>query len=287
MAKTKEYKDTIKAADLEVTVVSTGDDNDYISLTDIARYKSDEPKDVIKNWMRNRSTIEFLGLWEKLNNPNFKGVEFDSFKNDSGANAFTLSPQKWIATTNAIGIRSTSGRNGGTFAHKDIAFEFASWISPEFKLYIIKDYQRLKEDANSRLSLDWNVKRALTKVSYKIHTDAIKEHLIPDDISPQQKGITYATEADVLNVALFGMTAKEWRTRNPNKPKTSNLRDFATIQQLIVLNNLESYNAILLSEGIPQGERLVRLNRMAKEQLTSLIDNPSLKRLDDTLKLNK
>ena len=271
-------KATINANGTEITIISQGNQDDYISLTDIARYKSDEPKDVIKNWMRSKSTIEFLGLWEQLNNPNFKGVEFDAFKNEAGANAFTLSPQKWIDSTNAIGIISRAGRGGGTFAHKDIAFEFASWVSAEFKLYIIKDYQRLKSDENSRLSLEWNVNRTISKINYKIHTDAIKDKLIPLGVTPAQQGITYASEAEVLNVALFGKTSKEWRVENPDKK--GNIRDYATIQQLIVLSNLESTNAELIKQGIPQSDRLKRLNTMAIEQLTTLIGNSSVKLLE-------
>jgi len=271
-------KATINANGTEITIISQGNQDDYISLTDIARYKSDEPKDVIKNWMRSKSTIEFLGLWEQLNNPNFKGVEFDAFKNEAGANAFTLSPQKWIDSTNAIGIISRAGRGGGTFAHKDIAFEFASWVSAEFKLYIIKDYQRLKSDENSRLSLEWNVNRTISKINYKIHTDAIKDKLIPLGVTPAQQGITYASEAEVLNVALFGKTSKEWRAENPGNK--GNIRDYATIQQLIVLSNLESMNAELIKQGIPQCDRLKRLNTMAIEQLTTLIGNSSVKLLE-------
>ncbi|MBR5219276.1 MAG: KilA-N domain-containing protein [Clostridia bacterium] len=270
-------KATINANGTEITIISQGNQDDYISLTDIARYKSDEPKDVIKNWMRSKSTIEFLGLWEQLNNPNFKGVEFDAFKNEAGANAFTLSPQKWIDSTNAIGIISRAGRGGGTFAHKDIAFEFASWVSAEFKLYIIKDYQQLKSDENSRLSLEWNVNRTISKINYKIHTDAIKDKLIPLGVTSAQQGITYASEAEVLNVALFGKTSKEWRVENPDKK--GNIRDYATIQQLIVLSNLESMNAELIKEGISQRERLCKLNKMAIEQLTSLLGNSNIKLL--------
>lgn len=277
-----EFKDKIKAAGVEITVVSVGNDDDYISLTDIAKKRNPEfPADVIKNWLRSRSTIEFLGLWERMNNPNFKLVDFDQFRIESGSNSFVLSPQKWIASTNAIGIRSKSGRYGGTFAHKDIAFEFASWISPEFKLYIIKDYQRLKEDENSRLSLDWNLRRTLSKTNYKIHTDAIKEHLIPEDLSKKEQGFTYANEADVLNVALFGMTAKEWRDKNPNAKRGENIRDSATLEQLIVLTNLESYNAELIKDELPQHDRLIRLNQAAINQLNSLIDNPSVKMIKD------
>ena len=278
----KEFKNKIKAAGVEITVVSVGNDDDYISLTDIAKKRNPEfPADIIKNWLRSRSTIEFLGLWERMNNPNFKLVDFDQFRIESGSNSFVLSPQKWIASTNAIGIRSKSGRYGGTFAHKDIAFEFASWISPEFKLYIIKDYQRLKEDENSRLSLDWNLRRTLSKTNYKIHTDAIKEHLIPEDLSKKEQGFTYANEADVLNVALFGMTAKEWRDKNPNAKRGDNIRDSATLEQLIVLTNLESYNAELIKDGVPQHDRLIRLNQAAINQLNSLIDNPSVEMIKD------
>lgn len=278
MADTNLLKEKINANGTEITIISSGTENDYISLTDIARYRNaDEPKDVVKNWMRAKSTIEFLGLWEELNNPNFKGVEFDSFRNEAGSNAFTLSPQKWIDATNAIGILSKSGRYGGTFAHKDIAFEFASWISPEFKLYIIKDYQRLKGDENSRLSLNWNLNRTLAKINYRIHTDAIKAVLIPPDVALGRQGVTYASEADVLNVALFGMTAKEWRDKNPNAK--GNVRDEATLQQLIVLSNMESLNAEFIRQGLPQSERLAKLNLSAKQMMTSLIDSAGIKKL--------
>lgn len=269
-------KATINAKGREIAVLSKGDADDFISLTDIARYKNpEEPKDVVKNWMRSRSTLEFIGLWEQLNNPGFKGVEFDSFIRESGANAFTLSPQKWIETTNAMGITSKSGRYGGTFAHKDIAFEFASWISAEFKLYIIKDYQRLKTDENSRLSLDWNMNRAIAKINYRIHTDAIKDNLLPKTISAKQKAITYASEADLLNVALFGKTAKEWREEYPHEK--GNIRDTASIHQLIVLSNLESMNAELIKRRIPQSERLSLLNKMAIEQMRSILGYGSIK----------
>ncbi len=274
-------KAKIVAQGTKITVLSKGDEEDYISLTDIARYKNpDEPKDAVKNWMRLRSTIEFIGLWEQLNNPDFKGVEFDSFKNEAGSNAFTLSPQKWIKSTHAIGITSKSGRYGGTFAHKDIAFEFASWISAEFKLYIIKDYQRLKADENSRISLEWNVNRIIAKINYKIHTDAIKDNLIPKQVSARQQSSTYANEADMLNVALFGKTAKEWREECPEA--TGNMRDCASIQQLIVLSNLESMNAELIKQGIPQNQRLLFLNKMAIEQMKSIIDNQAIKRIEST-----
>ena len=261
-------KATINANGSEVTVISSGNENDFISLTDIAKYKSDDPNDVIKNWMRAKDVIEFLGLWEKLNNPDFKPVEFDGFKTLAGANAFTLSPQKWINSTNAIGIISKSGRYGGTFAHKDIAFEFASWISAEFKLYIIKDYQRLKSDENSRLSLGWNLNRELTKINYRIHTDAIKENLIPENMSNKTQSFVYANEADILNVALFGKTAKQWREENCDKQ--GNILDYATYHQLIVLVNMESMNAELIKLNISQNERMLRLNKMAIEQLSTL-----------------
>ncbi len=274
-------KGIINAKGREITVLSKGDENDYISLTDIARYKNSEfPADVVKNWMRSRSTIEFIGLWEQLNNPDFKLVEFDQFRNEAGANAFVLSPQKWISATNAIGIISKSGRYGGTFAHKDIAFEFASWISAEFKLYIIKDYQRLKTDENSRISLEWNVNRVISKINYKIHTDAIKENLIPGLVSPRQQSFTYANEADLLNVALFGLTAKQWQEKNPDSK--GNMRDEATIQQLIVLSNLESMNAELIKQGLAQNQRLVMLNKMAIEQMMSILGSASIKKLKDT-----
>ena len=270
MAKEKPVKEVIHAKDTEITVLSYVNADDYISLTDIARYKNPEfPADIVKTWMRMRNTIEFLGLWEELNNPEFKLVEFDQFKNDAGSNAFVLSPQKWIKSTNAIGMVSKSGRyGGGTFAHKDIAFEFASWISPEFKLYIIKDYQRLKEDESHRLALDWNVNRVLAKTNYRIHTDAIKETLIPPELPKEQHRFVYADEADVLNVALFGMTAKQWRAANPGVK--GNIRDFATIEQLLVLVNLESMNALLLQQGKSQEERAQFLNQQAIKLMTKL-----------------
>jgi len=260
-------------------------DNDYISLTDIARYKNeDEPKDVIKNWMRTRSTIEFLGLWEQINNPDFKGVEFDPFKNESGRNTFVLTPNKWISKTNAIGIISKSGRHGGgTFAHKDIAFEFASWVSPEFKLYLIKEFQRLKEQETKHYSLEWNATRFLAKINYKVHTDAVKQNLIPQNISKRQIDAIYADEADVLNVAMFGMTAKQWRdakSKTSGKRKYSNIRDQASITQLICLAGLESINAEFIRQGLLQGERLTKLNQIAIIQMNSLLGNPTMKKLE-------
>ena len=264
----KTIKDTIHANGIDIEIYTSDFENEFISLTDIARYKSNEPKDVIKNWMRSKDTIEFLGLWEVLHNPNFKGVEFDAFKHEAGANAFTMSPKKWIESTNAIGIVSKSGRYGGSFAHSDIAFEFASWISPEFKLYIIKDYKRLKTEENSRLSLNWNLNREISKLNYRIHTDAIKEKLIPPDLTPIQIAYAYANEADLLNMVLFGMTAKQWRAANPDEK--GNMRDKATIYQLLVLANMESYNAILIKQGKSQAERMKLLHELAVQQMTTL-----------------
>jgi len=263
----KPVKETIHAKGVDISIYTEDFQNEFISLTDIARYKSDEPKDVVKNWIRSKDTIEFLGLWEQLHNENFKGVEFDSFRKRAGSNAFTLSPQKWINSTNAIGIVSRSGRSGGTFAHSDIAFEFASWISPEFKLYIIKDYKRLKNDESSRLSLRWNLNRQISKLNYRIHTDAIKENLIPPKLTPYQIYLTYASEADVLNVALFGITAKQWREGNHDK--NGNIREYVTINQLLVLANMESYNAILIEQGRTQSEWLQLLNQLAYSAVKS------------------
>ena len=271
----KILKGKIVVKGTEITVLSVGSPDDYISLTDIARYKNPEfPADVIKNWLRTRFAIEFLGIWEQLHNPDFKLVEFDQFKNEAGANSFVLSPQKWIDTTNAIGLMSRSGRGGGTFAHKDIAFEFASWISAEFKLYIIKDYQRLKTDENSRISLDWNVNRILAKVNYRIHTDAIKENLIPPELTARQKSHVYANEADLLNTVLFGTSAYEWRKNNPDKD--GNMRDYATIEQLLVLANLENINAIFIEQGMPQVERMDSLYGIAKSQMEAILKSKSL-----------
>lgn len=255
-------------------------DYDYISLTDIARYKNpDEPKDIVKNWMRNRNTIEFLGLWEMINNTKFKGVEFDAFRNEAGLNSFVLSPQKWIECTNAIGVISKSGKNGGTFAHKDIAFEFASWISPEFKLYLIKEFQRLKEEENIRLAQGWDVKRLLSKINYKIHTDAIKDNLIPPIISNELAEKIYASEADVLNMAIYGMTANEWRENNPNKK--GNIREYSNVMQLVCLANLESLNAEFIRQNLSQSERLIKLNEIAIRQMKSLLNNHSIIKLEN------
>ncbi len=276
----KTIKETIHAKGMDIAIYTEDFQNEFISLTDIARYKSDEPFIVINNWMRGKDTIEFLGLWEQLHNPNFKPIEFDRFRKEAGYNAFTLSPQKWIENTNAIGIVSKSGRYGGTFAHSDIAFEFASWISAEFKLYIIKDYKRLKSDESSRLSLSWNLNREISKLNYRIHTDAIKENLIPPELKPYQISMTYASEADVLNVALFGITAKQWRDEHPDK--NGNIRDYATLNQLLVLANMESYNAILIEQGKPQTERLQLLNKLAIRQLEAIqeINMDTMKKLE-------
>ena len=260
-------KDSLSAKGLSIQVYTEDFMNDYISLTDIARYKSDEPSDVIKNWMRRKDTIEFLGLWESLNNTNFNSVEFDRIKSEAGYNSFTLSPKKWISLTNAIGIISKSGRYGGAFAYSDIAFEFASWISAEFKMYVIQDYKHLKSDENSKLSLNWNLNREISKLNYKIHTDAIKEYLL-NDLTDEQLSYKYASEADLLNVALFDKRAKQWRDENPKLK--GNMRDYANLQELLVLANMESYNAILISKGISQKERMIELRALAKKQLLSL-----------------
>lgn len=268
----------LDAKGYQIAITASENQDDYISLTDIAKYKNPEfPRDIIKNWMRNRNTIEFLGVWEQLHNIRFKEVEFDLFRKESGLNSFVLTPTKWIESTNAIGIRSKAGRYGGTYAHKDIAFEFASWISPEFKLYIIKDYQRLREEEQYRLSTDWNLRRELSKINYRIHTDSIKENLIHNKLSKSQINFTYANEADLLNVALFGYTAKDWRNDNPNKD--GNIRDYATIEQLIVLTNLESLNSKLIQDGLSKEERLIELNSIARNQLKSLLKNQNIRKL--------
>jgi hypothetical protein len=255
-----------------------GDKDEFISLTDIARYKDDaNTDDIIKNWLRNRNTIELLGFWELLHNPDFKPVEFDGFRKLAGLNSFVMTPKKWIESTNAIGIISKSGRYGGTYAHKDIAFEFASWISIEFKLYFIKEFQRLKDEENDRLKLEWNLQRTISKINYRIHTDAIKENLIPPELSKKQTQIIYAGEGDILNMAMFGLTAKEWREMNPEKE--GNIRDFATLEQLVVLSNLESINSVLIHQGQSQEGRLLQLNKIAITQMKSMLENNSIKKL--------
>jgi len=264
-----------------VTVDLSNKDDDYISLTDIARFKDAEATGIIiANWLSTKYTIQFIGAWEQLHNQNFNVMEFNNIKNEAGSNGFILSSSRWIKKTGAIGIRSSAGRySGGTFAHKDIAFEFATWISPEFKLYLIKEFQRLKLEENERRVLDWDAKRMLTKINYKIHTDAIKEKIVlPLKLSAKETSIAYANEADVLNKALFGMTAKEWKDRNPKLD--GNIRDYANVTQLVVLANIENLNAEYLRDGLPQSERLLRLNESAIVQMKSLLGNPTIKKLE-------
>lgn len=256
-------------------------DDDYISLTDIAKFKDSERTDyIIQNWMRNKDTIEFLGIWERINNEDFKHIEFDGFKNMAGSNSFSLTPKRWIDSTKAIGLKNKVGRyGGGTFAHKDIAFEFATWVSPEFKLYLIKEFQRLKIEENERVSLGWSAKRALTKINYKIHTDSIKENIIlPNKLSVKDANFIYADEADILNKALFGMTAAEWKKINKNRD--GNIRDYADVYQLICLANLETLNSEFIKMNISQKDRLLKLNEIAISQMKSLQANNSIKRLN-------
>ncbi len=265
----KIIKETIHAKGIEIGIYTTDFENEYISLTDIARYRSADPRITIHTWLRGRDIVEFLGLWESLHNPDFKRSEFDTFKSEAGTNAFTFSIKEWNDTLQGKGIITKSGRyGGGIFAHSDIALEFASWLSPEFKLYIIKDYKRLKSDENLRLSLNWNLNREISKLNYKIHTDAIKENLIIPELTPAQKSFIYADEADLLNVALFGMTAKEWRKDNPGKK--GNIRDYTDLHHLLVLANLESYNAILIEQNIGQPQRLEMLRETALKQLRTI-----------------
>ena len=274
-------KDQISAKGFSIQVYTEDFKNDYISLTDIAKYKNtDDPRFVIQNWMRNRNTLEFIGLWEVMNNPNFNRVQFDTFRNEAGLNRFTMTPGKWIESTDAIGIVSKAGRYGGTYAHYDIAMEFASWLSPEFKLYIIQDYKRLKEDENSKLSLTWNLHREISKINYKIHTDAIKEYLLKD-LTNEQLSFKYASEADMLNVALFNKRAKQWREENPDLK--GNMRDYASLNELLVLANMESYNAILIGKGVDQKDRMVELRKLARTQLLSLkkLGDGGIKKLEE------
>jgi hypothetical protein len=265
-------KKPVKASiEVQGTVVSilAEKHEDYICLTDIARHRNPEgTDDLIRNWLRNRNTVEFLGIWEQLHNPDFNPVEFDGIKMQAGLNSFTLTSKQWLERTRAIGLISKAGRYGGTYAHKDIAFEFASWISVEFKLYLIKEFQRLKDDENLRLSLAWNLNRTLSKLNYRIHTDAIKANLIPPAITAAQAAITYASEADLLNVALFGLTAKQWRDLNTSLD--GNMRDHATIEQLLVLANLESLNAEFIHMQLPPATRLIKLNAIAIRQMNTL-----------------
>ena len=265
----------INVLNKEITLY-TRDEEDYICITDIARYKnSDRTDDLIRNWLRNRNTIEFLGIWEHLNNPNFKPVEFDGFKKQAGLNSFTLTPKQWIEKTGAIGILSKAGRYGGTYAHKDIAFEFASWISVEFKLYLIKEFQRLKDTELKQFG--WDIKRNLAKINYRIHTNAIQENLIPRQVTKTQINNIYASEADILNVALFGITAKEWRENN--RGKKGNVRDYANVSQLVCLSNLENLNAHFINEDFSQKDRLVKLNAIAIQQMKLLTGDHVIKKL--------
>ena len=268
----------IKVLDKEIVVYSQND-ADYISLTDMARYKDAERTDyIVQNWLRNRSTVEFLGIWEQLYNPNFKPIEFDGFRKQAGLNSFVLTPKQWIEKTGAIGIVSKAGRYGGTFAHKDIAFEFASWISVEFKLYLIKEFQRLKDEEHKQLG--WDIRRNLAKINYRIHTDAIKENLIPAKLNKEQINLIYATEADLLNMALFAKTAKQWRDENPELK--GNIRDYADISQLVCLSNLENLNAHFIQEGIAQAGRVQKLNAIAIHQMRLLTSDKSAKKIEDS-----
>ena len=268
-------KNEIIVKDVAIKTISK-DGIDYISITDIARQKNaTDPNGVIANWMRNRNTVEFLGIWETLHNPNFNPLEFEGFRNKAGLNAFTLSATQWIESTNAIGLISKAGRYGGTYARSDIAFKFANWVSVEFELYLVKEFQRLK--AEEQKQIGWTAKRELSKINYRIHTDAIKSHLIPSEVTPAQASILYAEEADVLNVAMFGMTAKQWRDANPELK--GNIRDYATINELICLSNMENINAVLINDGMPQGERLIKLNHIAIQQMKVLEDSGDSKLL--------
>jgi hypothetical protein len=266
----------IEVQGTEITIFSHAKD-EYISVTDIARFKDPKRTDyIIQNWMRNRNTIEFLGIWERLNNPDFNPIEFDGFRKKAGLNSFTLTPKQWIEKTNAIGIISKAGRYGGTYAHKDIAFEFATWISVEFKLYLIKEFQRLKDEEQKQLG--WDIRRNLTKINYRIHTDAIRKNLIPATLNKQQISHVYASEADILNMALFGKTAAHWRAENPDE--TGNIRDFANVSQLVCLANLENLNAVFINEGVGQAERLTRLNQIAIGQMRILVEDRTTRKLE-------
>ena len=273
MSKTK--KSTIEVQGTAIAIVSSSD-HDFISLTDMAKKFGDDS--LIYNWMRNRNTLELIGIWEQIHNPDFKGLEFETFRKQAGLNSFSLTPRKWIEATAAIGFQSRAGRyGGGTYAHKDIAFEFGSWLSPEFKLYLIKEFQRLKDDESARLKLGWNLQRTLSKINYRIHTDAIRETLIPPAINKSQASRVYANEADLLNVALFGQTAKQWRDAHPDME--GNIRDHAPLEQLVVLTNLESLNSVLIRQGLPQPDRLHKLNEIAISQMRTLLADNNIKRL--------
>ena len=271
----------IQVQSIDVSV-SKHEGEDYICLTDMAKARTDSARaaDVIKNWIRTRTTLEFLGTWEQIYNPDFKVVEFDHFKSEAGLPSFVLSPSQWVEKTSAIGIFSKAGRYGGTYAHKDIAFEFGSAISPEFKLYLLKEFQRLKTEENDRLKLDWSLQRTLTKVNYAIHTDAIKERLIPAILTPKETSLVYASEADLLNMALFGITAKDWRAANPDLK--GNMRDHATLEQLVVLSNLESLNSVFIRQELSASDRLCQLNEIAVTQMTSLVSHKKIQSLKDS-----
>lgn len=270
MAKNKK----IEVEGKEITII-LDEEQEYISLTDMLKAKDGDF--FISDWLRNRNTVEYLGIWESVYNPNFNYGEFAIIKSQAGLNSYKLSVKEWVEKTKAIGLKATAGRYGGTYAHPDIAFEFGMWISPQFKIYLVKEFQRLKSEENDRLKLEWNLQRTLAKVNYQIHTDAIKENLIPKTITKQQVSFVYANEADLLNVALFGITAKEWRDNNPDK--SGNVRDYATLEQLVVLSNMESINALLISQGLPQAERLIQLNKVAITQMKSLIESKAIKKL--------
>ena len=273
LSKTK--KSTIEVQGAAIAIVSSND-HDFISLTDMAKKFGDDS--LIYNWMRNRNTLELIGIWEQIHNPDFKGLEFETFRKQAGLNSFSLTPRKWIDATGAIGFQSRAGRyGGGTYAHKDIAFEFGSWLSPEFKLYLIKEFQRLKDEENDRLKLGWNLQRTLAKINYRIHTDAVRETLIPHAITKQQATLVYANEADLLNVALFGQTAKQWRDSHPGAE--GNVRDHAPLEQLVVLTNLESLNSVLIRQGLSQPARLRKLNEIAISQMRTLLADTNIKRL--------
>ncbi|MDR3297481.1 MAG: KilA-N domain-containing protein [Prevotellaceae bacterium] len=264
-------KETITVQGTEITVISSKSD-DYISLTDMLKAKDGDF--FISDWLRNRNTVEFLGIWESIYNPDFNYGEFTIIKSQAGLNSYKISVKEWVEKTNAVGIRATAGRYGGTYAHKDIAFEFGMWISPSFKIFLIREFDRLKQDEQQRLSLEWNLQRTLSKINYRIHTDAIKEKIIPAVVTKEQASAIYASEADLLNVALFGKTAAQWRSENPDSK--GNIRDLATLEQLLVLSNMESINALLIRQGLPQGERLVQLNSVAITQMKSLLNNQNL-----------
>jgi len=272
----KGKKSSISVKGTKITILSK-QSIDYISLSDMVKNFEGESA-LIEQWLRNKDTIEFLAVWEQINNPDFNSLEFEGIRNQAGTNRFYLSAKKWITSTNAKGLIASAGRYGGTFAHKDIAFEFGSWLSPEFKLYLLKEFQRLKDDENLRLSLEWNLNRTLSKINYRIHTDAVKENIIPPEITKEQAASIYASEADILNVALFGKTALQWRNENPGKE--GNIRDYSTLEQLLVLANMESLNAEFIRMQLTAGERLIKLNQTARFQMKSLTENPHIKKLN-------